>query len=267
MSIPFTQLSFPELYERALVTPLFRPFVDATLEAVGIGPNDRVLDIACGTGIAGRAAQQRAGDGVRVVGIDVSPPMLALGREVAPAIDFREGDAAALPLHANEQFDVVICHQGMQFFPDRVAAAREMHRALAPGGRVAVATWRSDADYAFLFALRLVAEGHVGPINDRRHSLSDATDLEACLATAGFRDVSVRTVTRTVRFEDPMLFVRLNAMALIGMSAAGKDMNEEERTAAMAAIIRDSEAVVRKQAGAGSLAYEIGMNLALARRS
>jgi ubiquinone/menaquinone biosynthesis C-methylase UbiE len=86
--------SLPEIYERYLVAPLFRPFAQELLDRVGIGQNVRLLDIACGTGIVARLAQDIAGDRARIVGVDVSPGMLAMARSMAPTIDWREGDAA-----------------------------------------------------------------------------------------------------------------------------------------------------------------------------
>src|SRR5690348_11180588 len=103
---PMKQASFPEMYERWLVGPLFRPWAEATLEEVKLSPGERVLDIACGTGIVARVARARLGDGGHVVGVDVSPDMLAVARAVAPSIDWREGNAGALPLHEGEQFDL-----------------------------------------------------------------------------------------------------------------------------------------------------------------
>jgi ubiquinone/menaquinone biosynthesis C-methylase UbiE len=78
--------SLPEIYER--------PFAQELLDRVGIGQNVRLLDIACGTGIVARLAQDIAGDRARIVGVDVSPGMLAMARSMAPTIDWREGDAA-----------------------------------------------------------------------------------------------------------------------------------------------------------------------------
>src|SRR5690606_14801410 len=158
MSIPFAQASFPEMYEQLLVGPLFRPWADLTLDEIGLRPGDRVLDVACGTGTVARQARARLGQSGTVVGVDVSGPMLGVARRVAPDIDWREGDAAALPLREGEQFDVVICQQGLQFFADRCAPVREMYRALAPGGRVAVSTWRPDDEIPFGRELRRVAE-------------------------------------------------------------------------------------------------------------
>src|SRR5205085_9008420 len=157
-----------------------------------------------------------------VVGIDISPDMLAVARAVAPSIDWREGNASALPLHDGEQFDVVVCQQGLQFVLDKPAAAAQMRRALAKGGRLAVATWRSDDEIPFMRELRRVAERHLGPIADQRHSFGDAAPLEALLRDAGFHDVQSRTISRLMRFDADTSFVRGNAMALVGMSAAGR---------------------------------------------
>lgn len=89
--------SFPELYERKLVGPLFRPWAEAILDIVAPAAGERVLDVACGTGIVGRLASERVGPTGRVVGVDLSPGMLAMARAVAPSIEWREGNAVALP--------------------------------------------------------------------------------------------------------------------------------------------------------------------------
>ena len=122
MTMPFAGATFPQIYERALVNPLFRPWADALLTQVALRRSERVLDVACGTGIVARLARERAGSAAKVVGIDVAEPMLEMARSVAADIDWRVGDAAALPLQPGEQFDVVVCQQGLQFFPDRAGA-------------------------------------------------------------------------------------------------------------------------------------------------
>lgn len=262
MSIPFAQASFPEMYEQLLVGPLFRPWADLTLDEIGLRPGDRVLDVACGTGTVARQARARLGESGTVVGVDVSGPMLEVARRVAPDIDWREGDAAALPLREGEQFDVVICQQGLQFFADRCAPVREMYRALAPGGRVAVSTWRPDDEIPFGRELRRVAEHHLGPVVDRRHCFGETGPLEAVLRDAGFRDVESRTFSRTIRFADGTVFVRLNAMALVGMSQAGKTMSDEERQRLVQVITQDSEDVRRQYTDSEGLAFEILSNIA-----
>jgi ubiquinone/menaquinone biosynthesis C-methylase UbiE len=259
-------MSFPEIFEQALVGPLFRPWAGPLLDDARLAPGDRVLDIACGTGIVARVARERLGPGPTIVGVDLSAPMLDVARRVAPDIDWREGDAGALPLRTGEQFDVVVCQQGLQFFPDRAQAVREMHRALVPGGRVAVATWRPDSEVPFGLALREVAERHVGPIADRRHGFGDADPLAALFRDAGFSDVAVKTVGRTIHFADPMVFVRLNAMPLVGMSARGKDLAEDERARLVTAIVGDSEAIARAHSDPHGLHFELSTNVLTATR-
>lgn len=268
MTLPdyaMSQASFPEMYERWLVNPLFRPWAEMTLEEVGLSPGDRFLDIACGTGIVARVARERLGGAGHIVGIDVSADMLAVARAVAPGIDWREGDAGALPLREGERFDVVVCQQGLQFFRDKPKAAAQMRRALAEGGRLAVATWRSDDEIPFFRELRQVAERRLGAIADQRYGFGDAAPLERLLRDAGFRDVRSKTVSRTIRFDDGALFLRLNAMALIGMSAAGKAMDDQERKRAVDAIVSESTPVLRSYADGSGLAFELSTNLATAK--
>lgn len=257
--------SFPQMYERWLVGPLFRPWAALTVEELGLSAGDAVLDVACGTGIAARVAQQRLGTGSRIVGVDVNPAMLAVARAVAPEIDWREGSADALPLGDAEAFDVVICQQGLQFFADRPAAAAQMRRALAPGGRLAVSTWRADEEMPLPLELRRVAQRHLGPITDQRYGFGDAGRLEQLLRDAGFADVQVRERSCTVRFDDDgQAFVRMNAMALIGMSAAGKTMSRDERQRILETIVGDSTPALSAHTH-GRLAVETRSNLATAR--
>jgi ubiquinone/menaquinone biosynthesis C-methylase UbiE len=236
-----------------------------TVEETQVSPGDRILDIACGTGIVARLAKDRLADRGYVVGIDLSPDMLAVARALAPGIDWRQGSAASLPLHDSEQFDVVVCQQGLQFFLDKAAAAAEMRRALAPGGRLAVATWRSDEEIPFFRELRQVAERHLGSIADQRYGFGDTAPLEALLRDGGFRDVGARTLSRTIRFEDGASFVRMNAMAFVGMSAAGGAMNDQDRKRFVETIVRDSTPVLQSYSDRAGLAFELATNLATAR--
>jgi ubiquinone/menaquinone biosynthesis C-methylase UbiE len=268
MTLPtyaMNQASFPEMYERSLVGPLFRPWATLTFDELKLSKGDRVLDVACGTGIVARVAKERLGDGGHVVGIDISPDMLSVARAVAPGIDWREGNASALPLRAGEQFDVVVCQQGLQFFPDKPLAASEMRRALANGGRLAVATWRSDDDIPFFRELRRTAEPYVGAVEDQRYSFGSAPLLEALLRSAGFHHVQSRVVSRTIRFEEGSQFLRLNTMALVGMSAAGKAMGNEERKRVVDRIVAESASVLESFSDGAELAFDVSTNLATAR--
>lgn len=266
MSLPFSQANFPRIYEQELVPPLFQPWVEPLLDAAAVGPGDRVLDIACGTGVVARLARKRVGPDGRVVGVDMNAPMLSVAREAGPDVEWREGNAMALPLAEGEVFDVVTCQQGLQFFPDRDAAAREMFRTLVPDGRLAVSTWRPDEEFPFLRELRRIAERRLGPISDRRHSFGEAGAIERLLRDAGFRDVRSRSTNRTIHFADGAVFVRLNAWALVGMSEGGRELSEEERTRQLDAIVADSAELLRANSDQSGLSYEIGACTVVGRR-
>lgn len=264
MSLPsyaMSQSSFPEMYERWLVGPLFRPWAEIALEDVRLSPGDTLLDIACGTGIVARIARERLGGAEHIVGVDISADMLAIARAVAPHIDWRAGSATDLPLRENEQFDVVVCQQGLQFFPDRRSAASEMRRTLKSGGRLAVLTWRPDSEIPLMRELRQVAERHLGAIADQRHSFGDGTALEALFRNAGFGDARSRTISRTIRFDDGAPFLRMNTMALVGMSAGGKTMTDADRKRVVEAIISDSAPVLARYSNGSELAFELSTNL------
>ena len=128
----------PENYERYVVPSIFAPWAHDLIAAAALRPGERVLDIACGTGIVARTAARTLGSGASVVGLDLSAPMLAAARSAAKAegvsVEWREGSAVKLPL-ADATFDVAFCQQGLQFFPDRPAALSEMYRVLAPTRR------------------------------------------------------------------------------------------------------------------------------------
>ena len=140
-----------------------------------------------------------------------------------------------------------------------------MRRALAKGGRLAVSTWRSDDEIPFFRELRRVAERHLGAIADQRYSFGDAAPLEALLRDAGFHDVRSRTISRTIRFNDGAPFLRLNTMALVGMSAAGKAMGDQERNGVVDAILSESAPVLQSYSDGSGLAFELSTNLATAK--
>ena len=124
---------------------VFEPWAEVLLDAVGVTAGDRVLDVASGTGVVARAAARRAGPQGRVVGTDVSEPMLSLAAALplpddSAPVEYLEARADNLPF-PDESFDVVLCQQGLQFFPERLDAAREMHRVLRPGGTLGAAVW------------------------------------------------------------------------------------------------------------------------------
>ena len=133
------------VYDEVFVPRLFNPWADLLLDAVGLDPGEALLDVAAGPGTVARRASVRLGVSGRVTACDVSPGMLAIAAAKPPLADaapiaYVECPAGALQVD-DATFDVVVCQQGLQFFPDRVSALSEMQRALRPGGRVGVAVW------------------------------------------------------------------------------------------------------------------------------
>jgi ubiquinone/menaquinone biosynthesis C-methylase UbiE len=260
----FATLSFPEIYERLLVGPLFRPFAEDLIARLNPGAQDRLLDVACGTGIVARVARERMGPAATIVAVDASAPMLAVARGIDATIDWREGNAMALPIAEGERFSLLTCHQGLQFFPDKVAAAREMRRVLVPKGRVAIGTWRPLDEVPLFRELHPIAEQQLGPVVDARHSFGDAGAIERLLTDAGFQNVQVETIAHDIRMPDAATLARLNATALASMTEKGKAMNDADRQQAIERIVSNSAATLAPYTQGGALVFQLLTNIATA---
>jgi SAM-dependent methyltransferase len=142
-------LDAAEAYESKFVPALFGEWAPHLVDAAAVHPGQAVLDVACGTGVVARAAAQRlAGEGT-VVGVDLNEAMLTVARRIASEIDWRQGDACALPF-PDASFDVVLCQAALMFFPEPAQALREMARVARDEGTVAVQVWASlDAQPAY----------------------------------------------------------------------------------------------------------------------
>jgi ubiquinone/menaquinone biosynthesis C-methylase UbiE len=201
------QVSSAEAYERYLVPLLFAPGADYLVQFAGPGPGERVLDVACGTGIVARRAAPRVGTGGTVVGLDLNEGMLEVARKassgVRPAIEWRQGDATDMPL-PDAAFDIAFCQQALQFFPDRAAALGEMHRVLVQNGRLALSVLRSIEHNPGYRLLAEALERHVGPdagsmMRSPFPSLS-AEELRGLIKGAGFRNVKIILGIAPVRY-------------------------------------------------------------------
>jgi SAM-dependent methyltransferase len=248
--------SLAELYERYMVPAIFGPWAEDLLDAAALQPGERVLDVACGTGVVARAAAPRVGPAGAVVGLDLNPPMLAVAAALPPvagaAIAWQAGNAVALPF-AERSFDVVVCQQGLQFFPDRPAAMRELRRVLAPGGRVALAVWRSIAHSPGFAVLAHALDRHIGPdLLTGPFSLGDAAEVQALLEDAGFRDVRIRAAAKTLRFPSPEAFVT-RYVAASPLAAPVGQADEPAR----AALLADVRAGLEPYLDGDALAFPI----------
>jgi ubiquinone/menaquinone biosynthesis C-methylase UbiE len=149
----------PRYYE-TYVSYIMEPFVDALVTA-GVRAGESVLDVACGTGFATRAASKVVGPKGRVVGLDINPNMLAMARSIPhdENVSWERGSALELPYNDNE-FDAVICQQGVQFFPDTGAGLTEMARVST--SRLAFTAWSALKDSPYLAAAWEMLSRHCG---------------------------------------------------------------------------------------------------------
>ena len=161
--------SAPELYERYIVPAVTALWAADLVEWAAPGPGERVLDVACGTGVVARLAAEGVGAG-RVVGLDINAGMLAVARSLPPRaglpIEWHEGSALSMPF-PDAAFDLVLCQLGLQFFPDRPAALREMRRVLSPSGRLGLSVYSSIEHDPVAYALADALDRHLGPGHPR----------------------------------------------------------------------------------------------------
>jgi ubiquinone/menaquinone biosynthesis C-methylase UbiE len=219
----------PESYERFFVRDIGRPVAADLIELAALAPGERVLDVACGTGIVARLAREEVGAGGAVAGLDPNPGMLAVAREVAAGtgIEWHQASAESMPLE-DASFDVVLSQMGLQFVPDRAAAAGEMARVLAPGGRLALNVVGPRPQVMTVLAEALVT--HVSPdagkFVDVVFSLHDEDEIQGLLAGAGLQDVTVGSRSKRLELPPPadFLWQYVHGTPLGGLVAtAGED--------------------------------------------
>ena len=242
-------------YEDHMVPSMFGPWVEDVVALAQLKPSERVLDVACGTGIATHAAATRVAPQGLVAGLDIDPAMIEVARsKPLPA------DVARVTWHCESaldmsfqdaSFDVVLCLQGLQFFPDRIAGLQEMCRVLTAAGRMVASVWRSIEYCKGHDALAKALEryGLDAQAAHRPFSLGDTEELVGLARTAGFRSVKVQSVMKLMRFPSPQNFVQsLAAGAPSTRHALAKvpDARREELVEAVASELRpytDAEGV------------------------
>src|SRR5438105_3778195 len=186
-----------ELYERYVARYILGPWAPLLVAAARLAAGERVLDVACGTGVVARIAAQRVGSAGHVIGVDLNPGMIAVARSLpAPngaPIEWLERSALDLGLE-DASFEAVLCQQGLQFFPDKALALREMRRVLDRGGRLALSVWKGVGAYhqAAGDALAQFISTEAGARFCASRQVPTKEDLQRLATEAGFADVEVR---------------------------------------------------------------------------
>jgi ubiquinone/menaquinone biosynthesis C-methylase UbiE len=189
------------VYDRA-VGRWSRLYIPCLLAAAGIQSGDCVLDVATGTGEAARAAAAIVGPIGRVIGSDLSLPMLRAGRSKAGNTAIAVMDALVLACR-NDSVDAVICQLGLMFFPDLARGLREFRRVLREDRWMAACVWSAPERAPFVSILPAVVSRYVPAQRDKMllgTLLGDRDRLQDLVAGAGFRDVSVTAETQPIAF-------------------------------------------------------------------
>jgi ubiquinone/menaquinone biosynthesis C-methylase UbiE len=230
------------MYDDYHVPAMFRPWAGVLLERAALQPGERVLDLACGSGIVARLAAAQVGSQGQVTALDLNPAMLDVARShdsEAPGIAWTHGSALDLPF-ADAAFDAVLCQQGFQFFPDPARALAEIRRVLSPGGRVLLLVSQAIERNPLYHRLNEAMLARTGiPAYAAPFTLGQPGRLEELLSDAQFRDISAESAELTVRFPSPERFVALSVQGAAAALPQWTALPEAERAALSAGMQRD----------------------------
>lgn len=262
-----------EMFDRYFGPALFIPWANVLLEHAAPRPGERVLDLACATGTVARHVAPVVGEKGAVIGLDINPDMLAVARarpapEGAP-IEWRQGDATSLDV-PDGALDLVLCQQGLQFFPDRTAAVREMRRVLTDSGRVVLNVWQALDLHPVYEALCEAEARQLGvPLSDVASpwSLPDAGELGVLLNEAGFERVEIIPKSLNVHFPSPERFVYLTLFAAAAFLPEFDWEDEASRSALIEAVSLEIEPIVQRYRNGDRLAFPVSWNIAVAHTS
>ena len=259
------QIEAAGAYEALFVPALFQQYAPKVADAAGINKGERVLDVACGTGVLAREILKRVGPTGCVSGIDHVPGMIEVAREIAPAIDWREGKAEALPF-SDGSFDAVVSQFGLMFFSDPAQAIREMLRVLNARGRFAVAVWDSLNNIPAYAAadelLRRTLGQQAADALRAPFTLGDRDVLTKLFSEAGANAVEVTTHSGTAEFPSIRTMVEADLrgwLPVMGINLSEEQINQSlsEAEAALAAYATSD----------GQVRFHLSAHIATGKRS
>lgn len=250
-------------YEDLHVGALFGDWADPLLDAAEVTAGQRVLDVACGTGVVARRALARVGPSGHVTGLDAAPGMLRVAEEVEPGVRWVEGEAGSLAFD-DDEFDAVVCSFGLMFFGDRDRAVREMLRCARPAASVAATTWASlEASEVYATVVELLDHMAGTAAADALRApfvLGDPDELAGLFERAGGSTVAVHTRVGTAQF--PSVRVMVEAELRGWLPVMGVQLDE----ALVEAILAEAEPVLSEHVTAdGTMVFEAPGHIVTAR--
>lgn len=175
------------------------PVSDVLIDRAKAKAGQRIVDIGCGCGATSIALAHKVGSTGHVLGIDISAPMLARAREIAPAglpVDFVLADATVYPFDP-ASFDLLVSRFGVMFFAEPALSFANLRRALRPSGRLAFACWREPRENPFFMAPLQAVYKHVaklpqlGPEDPGPFSFASEARVQRILGEAGFQGIAM----------------------------------------------------------------------------
>jgi SAM-dependent methyltransferase len=222
------------------------PVADILIDRAKPKIGERIIDVGCGAGATAVAFAQKVGPAGHVLGIDISAPMLARARQVAPAgmpVEFMLADATVYPFEP-AGFDLLASRFGVMFFAEPALSFSNMRKALKPSGRLAFACWREPRDNPFFMAPLQAVYQHVpklpqpGPDDPGPFSFASQARVNRVLSEAGFTGIEMEPcdLSLDVAVGQGLDAAVQGALEIGPASRALQDQPPEVRAAATASI-------------------------------
>jgi ubiquinone/menaquinone biosynthesis C-methylase UbiE len=181
-----------------------RPAQDLLIEIADLSSGERIVDIACGTGLVSFRALEKVGEKGEVLGADISDNMIQVASAIAKSlkknhIQFKRMDAESLDIE-DSKYDAALCALGLMYMPDPLKAIREMYRIIRPGGRAVAVVWgqRDHCGWAEIFSI--VDKRVSSEVCPMFFQMGKPGMLKLSLENAGFSNVGVKTISTLLKF-------------------------------------------------------------------
>jgi len=227
-----------------LLAPVSKALIDRAAAKAG----DRILDVGCGCGSTSIALAEQVAPSGFVLGIDISGPMLARARELAPKgapVDFALADATVYPFDP-ESFDLLVSRFGVMFFAEPAVSFANLRRALRPSGRVAFACWREPRENPWMMAPLQAIYQHVpklppqGPEDPGPFAFASEARVNRILGEAGYKSIEMEPVALSLDIAIGRgLDAAVQAAMQIGPGSRALDGHPPEMRAAAAKSVRE----------------------------
>ncbi len=243
----------PEAYERYIVPTFSRVWARDMVARAQLNKGDRILDLACGTGIVARHVLEHLDNACQVTGTDVNAAVLKKAREICspdsgPVI-WQQSDAVNLPF-PDRDFNVVLCQQGLQYFSDRPRTLREVARVLVNGGRAYFSVWRSLKYFPFYTALHAALDTYVSSnaadMLASAFTLGNPDEIRTLLEQSGFEEINISLVIKQMRY-DPVEDFLIGGFAASPFAQEILSLPEDKRTAMFQAVLQSISGYIDDQ--------------------